>query len=96
MDNEANQIQQDNNQSSILNNDSNLLINRLYTLFRDFIPAFLLLWSYILNKINFVFILIFILFIFPILQNIKINKFHIKQHHLNFLLYLHTIFIHEI
>ena len=43
MDNEANQIQQDNNQSSILNNDSNLLINRLYTLFRDFIPAFLLI-----------------------------------------------------
>ena len=45
---------------------------------------------------SFVFILIFILFKFPILQNIKINKFHIKQHHLNFLLYLHTIFIHEI
>ena len=43
MDNEANQIQQDNNQSSILNNDSNLLINRLYTLVRDVIPAFLLI-----------------------------------------------------
>ena len=43
MDNEANQIEQDNNQSSIMNNDSNLQMNRLYTLFGDFVPAFLLI-----------------------------------------------------